>query len=177
MTPIPHLAFVGFSGSGKTTLASQVVTQLKRKGYRVGVLKHDAHDFQMDTEGKDTHRYGAAGADLVAISSASKLNILEQLQAPLSLHEILQRMAGVDLIIIEGYKQENVPKILVARTLEQLALNKQVNQLLAIASSLDEDNSEVINLLKPSEKLPFLDINDITAITLFIEKWLVINNS
>jgi molybdopterin-guanine dinucleotide biosynthesis protein B len=170
---IPHLAFVGYSGSGKTTLASQVVTQLKRKGYRVGVLKHDAHDFQMDVEGKDTHQYGAAGADLVAISSSSKLNILEQLQSPLPLHEILQRMAGVDLIIIEGYKQENVPKILVARTLEQLALNNQISQLLAIASSLDRDNSEVKSLLKSSEKLPFLDINDITGISLFIEKWLI----
>jgi molybdopterin-guanine dinucleotide biosynthesis protein B len=170
---VPHLAFVGFSGSGKTTLASQIVTQLKLKGYRVGVLKHDAHDFQMDKEGKDTYRYGAAGADLVAISTASKLNILEQLQSPLPLHEILQRMAGVDLIIIEGYKQEEVPKILVARTLDQLALHNQLSQLLAIASSLDANHSEVKSLLKSSEKLAFLDINDITAITMFIEKWLV----
>jgi molybdopterin-guanine dinucleotide biosynthesis protein B len=168
---IPYLTFVGFSGSGKTTLASQVVTQLKHKGYRVGVLKHDAHDFQMDVEGKDTYQYEAAGADLVAISSASKLNILERLQSPMPLHEILHRMTGVDLIIIEGYKQENVPKILVARTLEQLALSNQVSQLLAVASSLDEGNHEVNGLLKLSVQPPFLDINNITAITLFIEKW------
>jgi molybdopterin-guanine dinucleotide biosynthesis protein B len=174
---IPHLAFVGFSGSGKTTLASQVVTQLKRKGYRIGVLKHDAHDFEMDVEGKDTHRYGAAGADLVAISSSTKLNILEQYPSPLPLQAILRRMTGVDLIIIEGYKQENVPKILVARTLEQLALNTKVSELLAIASSLDEDDSEIKSLLKSSDKLPFLDINDITIITQFIEKWLMAQQS
>jgi molybdopterin-guanine dinucleotide biosynthesis protein B len=170
---IPHLAFVGFSGSGKTTLASQIVAELKRKGYRIGVLKHDAHDFQMDVEGKDTYQYGAAGADLVAISSASKLNILEQLQSPLPLQDILQRMTGVDLIIIEGYKQENIPKILVARTLEQLALISQLDQLLAIASSLDQDHAEVASLLISSEQLPFLDINDVEAITLFIETWFI----
>jgi molybdopterin-guanine dinucleotide biosynthesis adapter protein len=167
---IPHLAFVGFSGSGKTTLISQVVKQLKYKGYRVGVLKHDAHDFQMDVKGKDTYQYTEAGADWVAISSASKLNILEQLQKPLALDEILQRFSGVDLIMIEGYKQENVPKILIARTLEQLALYDHLSQIIAIASTLHLDNPEVATVVKLLE--PFLDLNDIESITAFVESWL-----
>jgi molybdopterin-guanine dinucleotide biosynthesis protein B len=170
---IPHLGFVGFSGSGKTTLVSQVVLQLKRKGYRIGVLKHDAHDFQMDVEGKDTYKYSEAGADLIAITSATKLNILEKLPKPLKLEEILQRMHGVDLIFIEGYKQADVPKILVARTLEQLALFSQLDQTIAIASTLNPDDPELFSLLNQPPAIPFLNLNDISLITAFVENWLL----
>jgi molybdopterin-guanine dinucleotide biosynthesis protein B len=170
---IPHLAFVGFSGSGKTTLVSQIVIQLKQKGYRIGVLKHDAHSFQMDVEGKDTYKYSEAGADLVAISSTTKLNILEQFPIPLALDEILQRFSGVDLILIEGYKQANIPKILVARTLAQLALYSQLDRIIAIASILNPDDSEIFNLLKQPSIIPFFNINDIALITAFVENWLL----
>jgi molybdopterin-guanine dinucleotide biosynthesis protein B len=169
---VPHLAFVGFSGSGKTTLVSEVVRQLRLKGYRVGVLKHDAHDFQMDVEGKDTHKFSEAGANLVAISSATKLNILVQLDKPLELVEILARMDGVDLILIEGYKQANAPKILVARTLEQLALKNQLTGVIAIASTLDLNIPEISDLNRQDLLIPFLSLDDIPAITSFVENWL-----
>jgi molybdopterin-guanine dinucleotide biosynthesis protein B len=169
---IPHLAFVGFSGSGKTTLVSQVIMQLKRKGYRLGVLKHDAHNFQMDVEGKDTYRYSDAGADLVAISSTAKLNILEQLPNPLALDEILQRFSGVDLILIEGYKQANTPKILVARTLAQLALHQDLTHLLAIATTLNDEEISQVDSLNKWPRLTMLDLNQTDAITAFVENWL-----
>jgi molybdopterin-guanine dinucleotide biosynthesis adapter protein len=168
---IPHLAFVGFSGSGKTTLISQIVMQLKRKGYRVGVLKHDAHDFQMDVEGKDTYKYSEAGADLIAISSDAKLNILEKLQKPLELEEILQRMDGVDLILIEGYKQANVPKILIARTLEQLALRDKISNLIAIAATLNNDTIFNAESKRIRSSIPILDLNQSEVITAFVEQW------
>jgi molybdopterin-guanine dinucleotide biosynthesis protein B len=170
---IPHLAFVGFSGSGKTTLVSQVIKELKGKGYRIGVLKHDAHDFQMDVEGKDTYKYSEAGADLVAISSNTKLNILEQLPKPLALDEILQRFSGVDLILIEGYKQSNAPKILVARTLAQLALHSDLTQLLAIATTLNEEEISKMDSLNQWPRLAILDLNQTDAITAFVENWLL----
>lgn len=172
MTKIPYLAFVGFSGSGKTTLISQIIAQLKLKSYRVGILKHDAHDFQMDVEGKDTYKYGEAGADLIAISSTAKFNMLEKLQQPLELDEILLRFHGVDLIIIEGYKQANVPKILVARTLDQLVLYNQLSQVIAIATTFAEGSHEVSSLIKQSTNLTLLDLNEISAITEFVEQWL-----
>lgn len=173
MTTIPHLGFVGFSGSGKTTLISQVIVQLKLKGYRVGILKHDVHDFQMDVEGKDTYKFSEAGADLVAISTSTKLNMLEKLQRPLEFEEILQRFNGVDLIIIEGYKQAEVPKILIARTLEQLALFNQLSQVMAIATSLLTDSFEVSRLIKQNSTITLLDLNDIVAIIAFVESWLL----
>jgi molybdopterin-guanine dinucleotide biosynthesis protein B len=169
---IPHLAFVGFSGSGKTTLVSQVITELKRNGYRIGILKHDAHDFQMDVEGKDTYKYSEAGADLVAISSNTKLNILEQLPKPLALDEILQRFSGVDLILIEGYKQSNAPKILVARTLGQLALLPDLTHLLAIATTLKEEEISQMDSLNKQQSLAVLNLNQTDAITAFVENWL-----
>jgi molybdopterin-guanine dinucleotide biosynthesis protein B len=172
-TTIPHLGFVGFSGSGKTTLVSQIVIQLKRKGYRVGVLKHDAHDFQMDVEGKDTFKYSEAGADLIAITSAAKLNISEKLPKPMELEEILQRLSGVDLILIEGYKQADVPKILVARTSEQLALFSQLNLIIAIATTFSPGDSALIGLFNQPPNIPILNINDISIVTAFVEAWLL----
>jgi molybdopterin-guanine dinucleotide biosynthesis protein B len=167
--PVPHLAFVGYSHSGKTTLASQVVTQLKLKGYRIGVLKHDAHDFQMDFEGKDTFKYRQAGADIVAIASPHQLNVLEQRsEQPFKLEEILTRFDSVDLIIIEGYKQENTAKILVARTSEQLALRGELQGLLAIATTLE---AEELGADNGTGELPILDLNDIALISDFVEQW------
>jgi molybdopterin-guanine dinucleotide biosynthesis protein B len=167
--PVPHLAFVGYSNSGKTTLVSQVVTQLKQKGCRIGVLKHDAHDFQMDLKGKDTFKYRQAGADIVAIASPTQLNILEHRdESPFKLEEILTRFTGVDLIIIEGYKQENMAKILVARTLEHLALRGEVQGLIAIATTLPADALGGDNF---NHKLPILDLNDISLISDFVEQW------
>jgi molybdopterin-guanine dinucleotide biosynthesis protein B len=165
----PHLAFIGYSNSGKTTVVSQVVTQLKQKGCRIGVLKHDAHDFQMDTEGKDTFKYRQAGADIVAIASPTQLNILERREeSPFKLEEILTRFNGVDLIIIEGYKQENIPKILVARTIEQLALRGEVQGIIAIATTLPADALGRDNF---NRGLPILDLNNILHISDFVEQW------
>ena len=65
-------AFSGFSGSGKTTLIEKLIPVFKRRGYRVAVIKHDAHDFEIDKEGKDTYRFREAGADRVYISSSQK---------------------------------------------------------------------------------------------------------
>lgn len=68
MNSIPAVAFSAWSGSGKTTLIEQLVREFKQRGLRVAVIKHDAHGFDIDREGKDTWRFQMAGADLVAIS-------------------------------------------------------------------------------------------------------------
>ena len=68
----PHaIAIVGNSGAGKTTLLERLIPALKRKGLRVGAIKHDAHRFDIDHPGKDSHRLTAAGADTMVITSAS----------------------------------------------------------------------------------------------------------
>lgn len=162
---VPHIAFVGYSGSGKTTIAAQVVAHLKQKGYRIGVLKHDAHDFQLDWEGKDTYKYAEAQADAVMIASSSKLNYFERFARSYSLEQLLERFQQVDLVIIEGYKQENTTKILVARTEEQLALRHELSGLAAIATTLDPGAVEI------DTAVPVLRLNDLDQILTFIENW------
>lgn len=112
---IPYLSFCGYSGSGKTTLLSRLLPLLKEQGLRVAVVKHDGHTFEMDRPGTDTWKFAQAGADAVAIVSGSKIAYIEKIQKEPAIKEILEGISGVDLILIEGYKREKLPKILVSR--------------------------------------------------------------
>ena len=109
----PVFIFAAYSNVGKTTYLERLIPYLKEAGLRVGVVKHDAHDFQLDIQGKDTWRFAAAGADTVAIASASHFALFRQC-AP-SLEEILTQFTDVDLILVEGFKQASYPKIALFR--------------------------------------------------------------
>lgn len=114
MTGIPVYSVVAFSGTGKTTLIEKLVAELKARGLRVAVIKHDAHEFEIDHEGKDSWRFTRAGADITAVVSGSKAAIMEN--RPVSLESLLDRITDVDLIITEGYKSGGWPKIAVHRS-------------------------------------------------------------
>lgn len=116
MSP-PIVCFVGRSGAGKTTVLEKVVAEMKRRGLRVGVIKHDTHDFEMDKPGKDTWRLSQAGADAVAISSPSKVALIERVQEEWPLDGVVGLMAGrMDIILVEGYKRDlSRPKVEVSR--------------------------------------------------------------
>ena len=75
---VKAVSFVAKSGTGKTTLLEKVISVLKGKGYRVGVVKHDAHRFDIDHPGKDSYRLAAAGADTMLIASPEKLALINQ---------------------------------------------------------------------------------------------------
>jgi len=109
MTPI--VSFVGYSNSGKTTFLVKVIQELKKRGYRIGVIKHDGHDFEMDHVGTDTWRHGQAGADVVCIASNHKIAIVQRTVKPSSLDEIIPLIHHVDVILTEGFKQEQKPQI------------------------------------------------------------------
>ena len=110
----PVFIFAAYSNVGKTTYLERLIPHLKEAGLRVGVVKHDAHDFQLDIQGKDTWRFAAAGADAVAIASATHFACFRQ-SAP-SLDEILAQFTDVDLILVEGFKQALYPKIALFRS-------------------------------------------------------------
>lgn len=112
-SPIPAIAFQAYSGTGKTTLIEKLCLELKKRGLRFGVIKHDAHSFEIDREGKDSWRFSQAGADITIISSSEKTAIIEQRER--TLQDNLNAMHDVDLILIEGYKNEQVPKIGISR--------------------------------------------------------------
>jgi len=112
---IPVISFVGYANSGKTTVLTQFVRELRARGYRIAVVKHDVHGFSLDAPGKDTWNHAEAGADIVCISSAHRFAMLESRQSELALTDLLKRINGVDIIFTEGYKQEDQPKIEVFR--------------------------------------------------------------
>lgn len=100
MPPIPVIAFVGRSKSGKTTLLEKLLRELGRRGYRVAAVKHTAHPIEPDAPGKDTYRFVQAGAAQV-IPAAREM----------ALGEALAGVRDVDLVLVEGYKRADVPKI------------------------------------------------------------------
>jgi molybdopterin-guanine dinucleotide biosynthesis protein B len=113
---IPIVSVVGNSGAGKTTLLEKLIRELKRRGYRLAAIKHDAHNFQMDHPGKDTYRLAEAGSDVVMISAAHGLALLENVGEERSLDDLVAMVSDrVDVILTEGYRQAAKAKIEVSR--------------------------------------------------------------
>ncbi|ABW17775.1 molybdopterin-guanine dinucleotide biosynthesis protein B [Alkaliphilus oremlandii] len=103
------------SNTGKTTVLCNIIKELKSRGYRVATIKHDVHGFDIDQPEKDTWKHGQAGSDMVMISSPEKFAMIEKVQVEYTLDEILEKINNVDIIITEGYKRENKPKLEVYR--------------------------------------------------------------
>ncbi|MCI2432725.1 molybdopterin-guanine dinucleotide biosynthesis protein B [Candidatus Acetothermia bacterium] len=111
----PAVAVVGWSGSGKTTLILELIRILTARGYRVGAIKHTHHtEIKFDAPGKDSYKLKAAGAATVALVTPQKLMLVRD--GPPKIEELLQHdFADLDLVLIEGFKESDLPKILVER--------------------------------------------------------------
>ncbi len=112
---VPVVSVVGRSNVGKTTFLEKLIRELKRRGHRVGTIKHYEHDFEVDQPGKDSWRHAQAGSDVVVISSPHKLALIRRMNEELPLAEIVATMLPVDIVLTEGYKREDRPKIEVFR--------------------------------------------------------------
>ena len=161
------VSFVAKSGTGKTTLLEKVIAELKSRGYRIGVVKHDAHRFEIDHPGKDSYRLTAAGADTMLISSPEKLAIVKQHAEPPTIEELIATYFGdVDLILTEGFKKSGLPKIEVHRRERSATLICRGEQhdpsLIAVASdaALQLD-------------VPVLDLNNPAQVADFVEKRII----
>jgi len=134
---IPVVSVVGKSDSGKTTLICGLIPELKRRGYKVATIKHDVHGFDIDKPGKDTWKHARAGADTVVISSPWKVAMIEKVEAELSMDQVIEKIKNVDIIITEGYKRNNKPKIEIFRSsVHDAPLCGRDDNLLAIASDI-----------------------------------------
>jgi molybdopterin-guanine dinucleotide biosynthesis adapter protein len=111
------MGIAGFSGSGKTTLIEKMIPVLVREGIRVSLVKHAHHEFDIDQPGKDSYRHRHAGCGEVLISSSKRWALMHELRgaAEPSLEEQLKHLSACDLVIVEGYKSEPMPKIEVHR--------------------------------------------------------------
>ncbi len=111
---VPVISIVGKSESGKTTLIEKLIPLLKARGYRVGIVKHAHHGFDMDREGKDSHRHKQAGADAVMIASPGRIAMIKDIPGE-GLDDLVPYFADMDLLITEGFKRDRAPKIEVFR--------------------------------------------------------------
>ena len=135
MNKIPTVAFAAYSGTGKTTLIEKLIPELKAKGLRLAVIKHDAHRFEIDREGKDSWRFAHAGAEMTIVSAPDKTAVIEQ--RPRTLRDNLAMVHDVDLILVEGYKNEDLPQIGISRAATGKGLPAAPERYVALVT--DED--------------------------------------
>lgn len=155
---IPIISLVGRSNVGKTTMLVKIIKELKRRGWKVATIKHDTHGFEIDRPGKDTWQHAEAGADTVVISSPEKFAMISRVAREQTIDEIAARISGVDIIITEGYKRGNKPKIEVFRQgvypdllcppEELIALTSDVPFALGVPCFGLDDAAGVVDLLE-----------------------------
>ncbi len=133
----PMVSIVGKSKSGKTTLLEKLIPELKRRGIRVGTVKHHAHpDFEADKPGKDTWRHAEAGAESVALISPGKMFLVRRTQDEITLEDVASMLGRVDLILTEGFRWAPIPKIEIVRADRSTQPICMPHELLAIVTDL-----------------------------------------
>ena len=149
----------GYSGSGKTTLIERVLPQLAAHGLKVAVIKHTHHDFDIDHPGKDSWRMREAGAATVLLASDHRTAVLtEHRDRPFQLGDLLTRLPPCDLVLVEGYKHEAIPKLEVHRAeTGKTWLFPGDPTILAVASDVE-----------PPDGFPRIDIDAIPSLSDFI---------
>lgn len=110
------VCFVGSSGVGKTTVIENLTIEFKARGYRIAVIKHAPHGFDIDRKGKDSWRFCQAGADIIAIASRDRVCQIQQYAEEPNLERLIANVKrDVDLVLVEGFKHYPLPKIEVVR--------------------------------------------------------------
>ncbi len=150
----------GFSGSGKTTLVEKLIPIFCSRGLTVSLIKHAHHAFDIDHPGKDSYRHRRAGAGEVLVTSSRRWALMHELRgaAEPALQEHLRHLGPCDLVLVEGFKREPIPKLEVyrAETGEAMLFPHDPN-VVAIASTERIDTA-----------LPQFHLDDVAAIARFI---------
>ncbi len=151
----------GWSGNGKTTLLERLIPVLTKRGYSVSTLKHAHHKFDIDKPGKDSYRHREAGATEVLISSSHRWALMHENRdgQEAGIDALIAQMSPVDILLVEGFKQENFPKIEVWRDeADAPPLHLKDDTVVAVAT----------DSLSLQTTLPKLDLNDQEQVANFI---------
>jgi molybdopterin-guanine dinucleotide biosynthesis protein B len=154
--------FAGYSGSGKTTLIEKLIPLFVQRGLKVSLIKHAHHTFDVDQPGKDSFRHRHAGCSEVLVTSSRRWALMSELRgAPEpTLNEQLSRLSPCDLLLVEGFKHEHIPKLEVYRAVVgESMIHPYDSNIVAIASDAKVDTP-----------LPQLDLNVPETIAAFILK-------
>jgi len=159
---IPIIGIAGWKKSGKTTLVTRLIAEFTARGLKVAAIKHAHHAFQIDEEETDSARHRRAGAGQVAIVSAKRWAVINELgdTPEPTLNEVISWIGPCDLIIVEGYKSASIPKIEARRSgaVSQVPLAGKHPNVRAIAADYDVDDKRV----------PVFALDDIVGIADFI---------
>jgi molybdopterin-guanine dinucleotide biosynthesis protein MobB len=162
------LGFAAYSGTGKTTLLKRLLPWLVGQGVRVGMIKHAHHSFEVDHPGKDSFELRKAGAEQVLVASPQRWALMVEKARPGE--PLLREMVGVldqralDLILVEGFKHEEFPKIELFRPSRgHDPIFPHDKDIIAVATD---------GALPMATRLPLLDLNDPEQIGVFILGWL-----
>jgi molybdopterin-guanine dinucleotide biosynthesis protein B/molybdopterin-guanine dinucleotide biosynthesis protein len=162
--PLPAVTVVARSGTGKTTLLEKLIRELTLRGWTIGALKHDAHRFEIDREGKDSWRMTQAGAAVTAISSSRQTAIMHRHDLEPGIKEILERdFREVDLVLTEGFKHSDLPKIEIHR-------HELGHPLLCRGETHDPYLVAVASDTTLALDVPVFDLNRTEAMGTFIER-------
>ncbi|WP_390912886.1 molybdopterin-guanine dinucleotide biosynthesis protein B [Pseudosulfitobacter sp. SM2401] len=153
---------VGWKNAGKTGLMERLVTEITLRGFTVSTVKHAHHTFDVDHEGKDSHRHRVAGASEVLLASRNRFALMHELRGDEepTLEQLLTKLSPVDLVLIEGYKRDSHAKVEAHRAETGnplIALNDHTIKAVASDVPLDLDR-------------PVFDLNDTGAVADFILK-------
>ncbi len=154
----PVVSIVGKSESGKTTLLEKLIPELKNRGYRIAIIKHAHHGFEIDKKGKDSVRHKNAGADAVMVAGKGKIAIVKD-EPRESLHHLVSYFEDMDVVLSEGYKSDIAPKIEVFRK-EMHEHPACLDDPLLIAFVSDTEKSE---------RVPNFNLNEVEGLADFIE--------
>ena len=152
--------FAGWSGSGKTTLIEKLLPLFVAHGIKVSLIKHAHHTFDVDQPGKDSYRHRHAGCSEVLVTSSKRWALMHELRgAPEpGFAELIERVSPCDLLLVEGFKREKLPKLEVYRaSVGESLLHAQDPDIVAVASDR-----------RLETRLPQFDLNDAPGIAGFI---------
>jgi molybdopterin-guanine dinucleotide biosynthesis protein B len=162
------VGLAGRSGAGKTTLIERLIPAMKQRGLRVSVVKHAHHALEIDHAGKDTYRHRSAGAFEIVAASPQRLVLMREFEqeAQVSVHQMIAELyAGVDWVLVEGFRHSDLLKIEVVRRAEATSVQYPDDPFVAAVASDDAAGLPV-----PTQR-DVLPLNDADAVA----QWLVDN--
>ncbi len=162
MAAMKIFGIAGYSGSGKTTLIERLIPLFSGAGLRVSLIKHAHHSFDIDHPGKDSYRHRHAGCSEVLVTSNKRWALIHERRGtpePM-LEEMIRHISPCDLLLVEGYKREPIPKLEVYRSsLGEGLMFSQDPHIVAIASDSRVDTA-----------LPQFLLDDVSAVASFIRR-------
>ena len=160
-SPLPVVSFIGKKKSGKTTVLLGVIGELRERGHRVAAIKHDTHGFEIDIPDTDSYRFRQLGTEVVGISSPWNYVWQVKTTEEPPLGELIRQIREpVDIVITEGFKRQDAPKIEVSRRARSTELVSTPDELIGITS----------DQRFPGYPVPQMDLDDFKGLADLIER-------